>query len=171
MPSDRNFIPPRPVETPGCDSAFIRFCQWLWDQNTRPLINTDTVQFQVTSRGIEAKAARRSVSPQLENPFTISQSTDWLTYKVSTGLVVLSGDPITPTQVDVDLPAITAGVEHYWFYMDIGTTTAEVKTSATTLSWGCNKIPLGWVDTLTNQSTTTAKIYQLQRDHIFSPGA
>jgi hypothetical protein len=109
-------------------------------------------------------------SSSITNPFTISQSTDWLTYKVSTGLVVLSGDPITPTQVDVDL-TITAGVEHYWFYIDIGTTTAEVKTSATTLAWGCNKIPLGWVDTLTNQATTTAKIYQLQRDHIFSPGA
>ena len=109
-------------------------------------------------------ASRAGVS----EPFKIYQTSSWLTYKVTTGYIVRSANPITATGIEAD-KTLTAGVARYWFYIEMTASAAEIKTSATTLAWSCDKVPIGWVDTLTGQATTTAQIYQLNKDHIFSP--
>lgn len=102
------------------------------------------------------------------NPFTIYNTTSWLKYKVTAGYVVRGGNPITATGIESEF-TISGSVLRYWFYIELTDTTAEIKTSSTTLTWGCELIPIGWVDTLTGLSATSAQIYQLNRDHIFSP--
>jgi hypothetical protein len=102
------------------------------------------------------------------NPFRITQSADWLTYKVSDGIAITTGDPISVTNVDTDI-TITAGVEFYWIYLEMTATTAEVKASATTLEWSSLLIPIGWVDTLTHEADEVATINQVLRDNVFNP--
>ena len=104
---------------------------------------------------------------QVSNPFQIYQSTSWLKYKVTTGKVIATGDPITPTNVEAEI-TITSGVARYWFYLEMTSTTAEVKTSATTLTWSNTLIPIGWVDT---SVTNVGTINQFLRDHVFNPCA
>lgn len=101
------------------------------------------------------------------NPFRIYQSDTWLKYKVTTGKVIAAGDPITPTNVETEI-TITSGVARYWFYLEMTATTAEVKTSATTLTWSTTLIPIGWVDT---SVTNVGTINQFLRDHVFNPCA
>ena len=103
-------------------------------------------------------------------PFQIYQSGTWLKYKVKTGIVITTGNPITATNIETEI-TLTSGVLRYWFYMEMTSTTAEVKTSATTLAWSADKIPLGWVDTSTGSGSSTATIYQVITDHIFNPCA
>lgn len=104
------------------------------------------------------------------NPFRIYQSDTWLKYKVTTGKVITTGDPITATNIETEI-TITSGVLRYWFYMEMTATTAEVKTSATTLAWSALLIPIGWVDTLTGVATTTPDIQQFITTNIFNPCA
>jgi hypothetical protein len=101
------------------------------------------------------------------NPFEIYQTESWLKYKVKTGYVITTGNEIVPTYVETEF-TITSGVLRYWFYVEVasGASTAEIKTSATTLAWDSTKIPLGWIDTQTGAGTNTAKIHQLVRDNI-----
>ena len=105
-----------------------------------------------------------------EIPFEIYQTSTWLKYKVRTGLYVGTGNPITVANIETEL-TLTGGVLRYWIYIEATSTTAEVKKSATVLDWSSSKIPIGWVDTQTNLATTTAKITQFVRDHIFNPCA
>jgi hypothetical protein len=118
--------------------------------------------------GFIAKPKAASFSGTEKIPFRIYQSDTWLKYKVTTGYIVRSGDPITATGIEVE-KTITGSVLRYWFYIELTETTAEIKTSATTLEWSCDIVPIGWVDTLTDVATTKATIYQLNRDHLFSP--
>lgn len=101
------------------------------------------------------------------NPFRIYQTTDYLHYKVSDGYVVGTGDPITVTGVDTEL-VLTSGVATYWIYLEMTATTAEIKKSATTLTWSSTLIPIGWVDT---QTVGAGIIYQMLKDHVFNPCA
>jgi hypothetical protein len=104
------------------------------------------------------------------NPFRIYQTTSWLKYKVTTGIVISTSDPITLVGAETE-QTLTGGVTRYWFYLDMTSTTAEIKKSATTLTWSANLIPIGWVDTSTGIGTSTATIYQVLKDHVFNPCA
>jgi hypothetical protein len=105
------------------------------------------------------------------NPFEIYQTESWLKYKVKTGYVITTGNEIVPTYVETEF-TITSGVLRYWFYVEVasGSSTAEIKTSATTLAWDSTKIPLGWIDTQTGAGTEAARIYQIVRDNIIVNG-
>lgn len=103
-------------------------------------------------------------------PFQIYQTSTWLKYKVKAGDVITTADPIVATGIEVE-KTITSGVLRYWFYIEMTSTTAEIKVSATTLTWDSNKIPIGWVDTQTDSATSKATIHQFVRDHIFNPCA
>lgn len=102
------------------------------------------------------------------NPFTIYATTSWLKYKVTTGYIVRSSNPITATGIESEF-TISSGVLRYWFYIELTETTAEIKTSSSTLEWSCDLVPIGWVDTSTGSGSSVATIYQLNRDHLFSP--
>lgn len=101
------------------------------------------------------------------DPFSIYQSDTWLKFKVRTGYVIQTGEPIVPTAVETEF-TITTGVAEYWFYLDL-TSTPEVKTSATTLTWSSSLIPIGWVDTDTYSADSRSVITQFLRDHVFVP--
>lgn len=110
------------------------------------------------------------IGSEFENPFRIYQSGDWLTYKVTDGFAITTGDPITVTNIETEI-TITSGVAYYWFYLEMTATTAEVKSSATTLVWSNLLIPIGWVDTYTNGAYEIADINQMLRDNVFNPCA
>jgi hypothetical protein len=101
-------------------------------------------------------------------PFQIYQTTTWLKYKVKTGIVITTGNPITATGIESEF-TITSGVSRYWFYIDMTSSAAEVKTSSTTLTWSKSKIPVGYVDTSTGSGSSTAYIYQVLSDNVFNP--
>lgn len=103
-------------------------------------------------------------------PFSIVPSSTWLKYQVTTGYVITSGDVITPTGTDTDI-TLTSGVERYWIYLDVTTSTAAVQSSATTPTWDTNKIPIGWVDTDTDSGTSKSTAYQFLTDHVYIPCA
>lgn len=101
--------------------------------------------------------------------FRIYQSSDWLTYRVGSGVIIATGDPITILNPeDEDFP-ISDGVSRFWFYIEMTSTTAEIKTSATTLTWSSTLIPIGWVDTATGSADEVSTPYQFIRDDIFNP--
>ena len=56
MSYDRNFEPPKPVGS----GPFITFCQWVWQRLTTPYQDTDTIKWNVTTRGISARAVVRA---------------------------------------------------------------------------------------------------------------
>lgn len=58
MGYDRNFIPPKPVG----DGPFVTFCQWVWSRLTVPFIDTDTIKWSVTTRGVSARAITRKTA-------------------------------------------------------------------------------------------------------------
>jgi hypothetical protein len=120
------------------------------------------VTLQIKSASLEAAEA--------SFPFQIYQTGSWLKYKVKTGIVITTGNPITATGIESEF-TIGSGVLRYWFYMEMTATTAQVKTSPTTLEWSADKIPIGWVDTSTSSGTSIAYIYQVIKDHIFNPCA
>jgi hypothetical protein len=101
-------------------------------------------------------------------PFEIYQSATWLKFKVKTGWVIKTGNPIIPTAVEAEFE-LTAGVARYWFYLDLSDDT--IKISDTTLSWDVDLIPIGWVDTETDEDDEVSTVYQFVRDHIFIPCA
>lgn len=101
-------------------------------------------------------------------PFRIYGGDTWLEFKVAAGYLVLTGDPIVPTDLDTAF-TLTAGVARYWFYLEISSGTAVVKKSSTTLAWSGSLIPLGWVDTTTGSPTVRPDVEQLVHDHIFNP--
>jgi hypothetical protein len=103
-------------------------------------------------------------------PFSIVPSSDWLTYQVTGGYIITNGDLIVPTGTDTNI-ALTGGVEKYWLYLDITTTTASVEKSATAPDWDVNKVPIGWVDTDTNSGTTQSTAYQFLWDNVYIPCA
>jgi hypothetical protein len=104
-------------------------------------------------------------------PFHIyQQSSSWLDFKVSTGYIITTGDPIEPTNTETTL-TLSGGVLRYWIYLEMTATEAEVKKSATTLEWSADKIPIGWVDTSTGSGTETAIVYQVLKGHVFDPCA
>lgn len=98
------------------------------------------------------------------SPFVIAQ-TDPLTYRVKDGILITTGEPVTITDINVDF-VLTAGVEFYWFYLDItDATTAAIDTSAVPLAWDSMTIPIGWVDTTVDPPA----IHQFVHDNIFAP--
>lgn len=99
--------------------------------------------------------------------FEIYQSDTWLKFKVTTGFVIIDGDPVIPTDVETEF-TLTSGVARYWFYIDFAGT-PTIATAAVTPSWDATKVPLGWVDTATYAGTTRSEIHQ--REHIFNPCA
>lgn len=99
------------------------------------------------------------------NPFQIYATTSALKYKVTTGMVIGTGNPISVSNVETEF-TISSGVLRYWFYIEMTTTTATIAVSSTTLTWSSSKIPIGFVDTLTGGTST---IYQFLRDHVFNP--
>ena len=108
---------------------------------------------------------------ELEYPFKIVQSADWLTYQVRPGWVITTGAPITPTMLDTDL-TLTSGVAKFYFVLRIlSPTTAAISTSSTEPVWGIDKIPIGWVDTASHatDSPPSAEITQFLHDNVFSP--
>ena len=101
------------------------------------------------------------------SPFQIYQSGTWLQYKVTDGIFITTGDPITVTNVETQF-TLTSGVARYWFYVDVTATTGEIATSATTLEWSAARIPLGWVDT-TNTTDSISVPTQFYPLHLFNP--
>ena len=101
------------------------------------------------------------------HPFKIYQTGSWLTYKVSAGYAVTTGSRITVTNVDTDIAVSSSATN--WIYIEMTPTTAEVKTTTTTLTWSATLIPVGYVDTSTYHTTTKPIIYQLLKSDIFNP--
>jgi hypothetical protein len=158
---------------PTGDSELDFLLTEIWEAiqvKMRILNRPGVITVEYTEKGIALTPVAGGKSSQSSNPFTISQSTDWLTYKVSDGIAITTGDPISVANVDTDI-AISAGVLHYWIYLEMTATTAEVKASSTTLEWSTLLIPIGWVDTATNEVGEVATIYQVLRDNIFNPCA
>ncbi|TXH09999.1 MAG: hypothetical protein E6R03_15970 [Hyphomicrobiaceae bacterium] len=96
-------------------------------------------------------------------PFHPYQGSTWLKWYVSTGYLVTNGNPIVPSQVDVEF-TLTSGVPYYWFWLDVEA--QEVKTTDTTLEWTARKIPLCWVDTDTQSAEQIATAVSLVNWHI-----
>lgn len=111
---------------------------------------------------------RRGSSESVANPFKIYRGSTWLKFKVSNGWVATTGVPFHPTNPDTEL-TLTAGVELYYIYLDITTSTATFATSATTPTWAVNKVLIGWVDTLTGVADERSKIHQFYPKHLLSP--
>lgn len=162
MPDSRNHKPPKPVGS----GPFITYCQWVWDELSRRYEDTETVKWNITTRGISARAANLRKSG-IELPFQIYQTTTWLKFKVTTGYVITTGVAVTPALVETEF-TITSGVLRYWFYLDL-TAAATVAASSTLPTWGIDIIPIGWVDTSTYSAESRSVIYQFTRDHVFSP--
>jgi hypothetical protein len=101
------------------------------------------------------------------HPFRIYQSDTWLKYKVTDGIAITTGNPITVTNTETEI-TITSGVTYYWFYLEMTATTCEVKSSATTLVWSNLLIPIGWVDTTV---ANVGDINQALKDNVFNPCA
>jgi hypothetical protein len=162
------------TKKPSGTSEFDFFLQDIWEaieNRTRIIPRAGVLDVAYTDKGVEIIPVQSTGRSVESNPFLIYRSTDWLTYRVGEGIIIGTGDPITIINAeDEDFP-ISGGVLRYWFYIEMDATTAEIKTSATTLEWSTTLIPLGWVDTQTGSGTNTAKIYQLVRDHIFNPCA
>ena len=106
--------------------------------------------------------------PGASVPFQIRRSSTWLKFQVGDGRVITTGEPIEPTNIDTDI-TITAGVEFYWIYLAITTTTAAVTSSASTPAWAISLVPIGWVDTLTNEADEVSTIYQFIHDNVYIP--
>lgn len=101
------------------------------------------------------------------HPFQIVQSTDWLTYKIVTGKVIITGDPIPVSGLNSDI-TVDAGASRFWIYVELTTTTATIAASATTPTFSTELIPIGWVDT-TDTGNEIGVITQFLHDNIFSP--
>lgn len=100
-------------------------------------------------------------------PFLIYFGGTWLTVRVTAGLYITTGDPIVVTNTETDLP-VTAGLARHWIYLDLTSTTGQVLTSTTTLTWAPTKVPLGFVNTTdtVNQRSLITQFYPL---HLFNP--
>jgi len=131
--------------------------------------NSDKVLYAESGVVIQLKDFDDSASGDVQ-PFKIYQTTSWLTFKVMTGYVITTGNPIVPSMIETSF-TLSSGVALYWFYVDMTATTAEIKTSSTTLPWSSSKIPIGWVDTSTGAASSASTISQFVRDHIFNPCA
>lgn len=128
----------------------------------------------ITGRGYKLKATPAGTILEIEDqpkvarlPFTIYRTTSWLKYKVSTGYVINTGEPEVPTSVETEF-TLTSGESEYWFYID-RSTTPEILTSATTLVWSTELIPIGWVDTNTYSSDSRSVITQFLTTNVFVP--
>ena len=130
----------------------------------------DEVVYGENGLFIQLKDTETDSAGSSANPFRIYRTTSWLDYKVTTGIAITTGNPITVTATETNF-TLSPGVLRYWFYIEMTATTAEVKKSATTLTWSELLIPIGWVDTLTGESEESATIYQALRDNIFNPCA
>lgn len=103
-------------------------------------------------------------------PFQIRRSSTWLKFQVGEGWVITTGEPIVPTNMDTDI-TITAGVEFYWLYLALTTTTATVTSSASLPAWAVSMVPIGWIDTLTDEADEVSTIYQMLHDNVYVPCA
>jgi hypothetical protein len=100
-------------------------------------------------------------------PFMIYFGGSWLTVRVTGGLYITTGDPITVTNTETDL-TLTSGLARHWVYVELSATTGQVLTSTTTLTWSPTKVPLGFVNTTdtVNQRSLITQFYPL---HLFNP--
>lgn len=100
-------------------------------------------------------------------PFRIVPAASWLQVTVNDGYVITTGDPILVTGYGF---TCGEGEARTWIYLDVTTSTAELFASASTLTWGVDKIPIGWVDTSDTENETQI-ITQFVHDNIFIPCA
>lgn len=108
-----------------------------------------------------------SLTAAINHPFKIYQTGTWLQFKVMSGYVITTGDPITPSGLETTITTTTNKPRH-WIYVDITPSTATIQNTFTTPTWATDKIPIGWVDT-TNTTAERAVIYQFTHDNIFNP--
>ena len=101
-------------------------------------------------------------------PFKIKRGSSWLKFKIGTGWFKPNGATIVPTDVETEI-TITSGVEEYWFWLELTNTTATVSHSATEPEWTINRVPIGWVDTLTHVSESRSLVRQFLRGHVYIP--
>lgn len=134
----------------------------------RPVQSKDTF-YEHGPNGVVRRARVSGPQPGVNDfPFEIYQSDTWLKYKVKTGYVITTGEPIEPTNIETEI-TLAAGVEFYWIYASLTTTTATILSSATLPAWSVSIVPIGWVDTLTGEADTVAEIHQFLHDNIFVP--
>jgi len=103
-------------------------------------------------------------------PFQIVRGKSWLDFMVTTGYVIIGGDPIVPTYAgDGHVFSITGAVTRFYFSLVLTPTTAIVTTSSTLPIWAVDIIPIGWVDTSTYVVASASVIYQFLNENVFSP--
>lgn len=100
-------------------------------------------------------------------PFKIYQSDTWLKFKVREGIVITTGEAITPTGIDTEI-TIDSGTEKHWIYLDITADAASVENDATLPTWTVDKIPIGWIDA-SDEENEISEIHQFVHDNIFVP--
>jgi hypothetical protein len=144
---------------------------WQKHRDAGKQAQANSLAIENLQRQVARIRTKKSQSETVGHPFKIRRSADWLTYRVGDGIIIATGDPVTvinPT--DEDFP-ISAGVARFWFYIEMSSTVAEIKTSSTTQTWSATLIPIGWVDTLTHESEEASIITQFLKDNVFNPCA
>lgn len=121
---------------------------------------------------IKEDAVSSTTADTIIHPFQIyraGDATSWLDFKVRTGYVITTAEPIIPTGIETTISA-TSGDTEYWIYLNVTATTAAVAHNGTTQTWGVNKIPIGWIDA-SNTGDQIAVIHQFTHDNVFVPCA
>lgn len=108
-----------------------------------------------------------SLTAAINHPFKIYQTGTWLQFKVMDGVVITTGNEITPSGLETTITTTTNKARH-WIYMDVTTSTATIQNTFTTPTWTVDKIPIGWVDT-TDTAGEVAIIHQFIHDNVFLP--
>jgi hypothetical protein len=146
--------------------------QRLWSKE-----NTTSKQLQRTTEAVEhvqrqiARLRRRNTPPTEPGayPFRIRRGDDWLHYIVGEGHIITTGNPlVVVTGLETPL-AVTASVSKFYIYCEMTATAAEFKTAASAPLWDVTKIPIGWIDTLTNEADERGIITQFWKQNIFNP--
>ena len=165
MADSRNHKPAKPVGS----GPFITYCQWVWDELSKRYEDTDTVKWNVTTRGISSTAKTNLAGASPVCPFQIYRTETWLKFKVATGYVITTGAPFVPTDVGTEF-TLTSGVAKYYFLLTMSSATAAVISVSDTLPvWSVEIVPIGWVDTNTYSGASRSVIYQFCNENIFSP--
>lgn len=158
-------IPNRPQGT----TNFHRWAQGVHDKTFGGLRPSESqgAFIDTTTKGSFSRPKSQPLRPQAAI-FTVYQSGTWLEFKVTAGYVITTADPVIPANIETTI-TITSGVEFYWFYIDFSST-PTITASATRPTWDATKIPIAWVDTLTDVADSISTIHPY-REFIYNPCA